>query len=117
MMCVCKRSMRGPLRIELSITPTAVRLMEALSIDMVTLDKTKFLTIIDTFSRYVQMYRIFSQQATEVCDKLINYYASYGFPETITSDNSTEFNNHLVKELLDLLKIKIHISAQYPQSK
>lgn len=81
--------------------------MEASSIDTVTLDKTKFLTVIDTFMRYDQMYRIITQQAKEICDRLIDHFTTYGIPESITSDNGKEFNNHLVRELLDLHRIKI----------
>lgn len=115
--CLQTKYERNPLRTELSLTPTASKPLEIVSIDTVTFDKTKFLTVIDSFSKHVQLYEISSSQATEICDKLLNHFATYKIPSVIISDNGTEFNNKVIKELMDLHKIKIHyVSTQHPQS-
>lgn len=66
------------LKTELTLMPTASRPMEMLSINTVSFNKTKFLTVIDMFSRHLQLYKITSRQATKISDKLINHFNSYG---------------------------------------
>lgn len=115
--CLKTKYERTPLRLEMNLTPTASRPLQTIHVDSLSLDKQKFLSIVDSFSRYAQVYRIAGAQAAEIVDKLLNYFAHHGIPEVIISDNGTEFNNKLVKELMDLHKIKIHfISTQHPAS-
>lgn len=115
--CLKTKYDRIPLKLEMNLTPTPIKPLQIIHIDSITLEKNRFLSIIDSFSRYGQMYRVGGAQATEVADKLLDYFGHYGVPETIVSDNGTEFNNKIVKEILGLHKIKIHfISTQNPQS-
>lgn len=115
--CLKVKYDRVPLKLEINLTPTANRPLQIIHIDSITLDKTKFLTIIDTFSRYVQIYKIVGAQGVEIANKLLNYFSQFGVPEIIVSDNGGEFNNYLIKELMDVHKIKIHFtSTQNPSS-
>lgn len=115
--CLKTKYERTPLNLELNLTPTATRPLQTIHIDSFTLEKQKFLTIIDTFSRYAQAYKIAGAQAIEIVNKLLIYFSHHGIPEVIVSDNGTEFNNSLVKDLMKIHKIKIRfISTQHPQS-
>lgn len=116
---ICQKSKyeRHPVKIEMNITPTATRPFDIVHIDTFTLDKMKFLTIIDSFSKYAQAYSLNSINATEIADNLITYFSHHGIPTKIIVDNGTEFKNTVVTELLQLHKIKIHFcSPNHPQS-
>nr|CAH7755026.1 unnamed protein product [Callosobruchus chinensis] len=115
--CQVTKYDRKPLKLELNITPTAVKPFQILYIDSITLENAKFLTIIDQFSKYAQAYKMNSGQGIEVVNNLIKYFTHHCIPDQIISDNGNEFKNSLVQELLEIHKIKIHfICSQHPES-
>lgn len=115
--CLKTKYERNPLNLEMNLTPTATRPLQIIHMDSITFEKKKFLTIIDSFSRYAQCYPITSCNSVEVADKLLSFFSHHGIPQTIVADNGCEFNNGLVKELTELHKIKMHwISTQHPPS-
>lgn len=115
--CLKTKYDRKPVKPPLNITPTPNKPFEIINVDTITLENSKFLTIIDTFSRYAQMYQLNSAQGKEIVDNLLQYFSHHGVPRKIISDNGNEFNNSLVKELLGLHKIEIHFtSSQHPES-
>ena len=108
---------RHPVKMEMNITPTAVKPFEIIHADTFTLEKQKFLTIIDSFSKYAQAYPINSLNSTEIVDKLLIYFSHHDVPENIIIDNGTEFKNSVITQLFDLHKVKTHfISPNHPQS-
>lgn len=116
---VCQKTKydRHPLRLHYNITPTATKPFEIIHIDSVTLENCKFLTIIDSFSKYAQAYKLNSAQGVEVANSLIKYFTHHCVPEQIISDNGLEIKNSVVRELLQVHKIKIHFtSSQHPES-
>lgn len=116
---VCQKSKyeRHPIKMEMNITPTASKPFEIIHLDTYTLDKTKFLTIIDSFSKYAQAYPLHSLAATEIAENLITFFSHHGIPSKVIVDNGTEFKNITVTELLQLHKIQIHFcSPNHPQS-
>lgn len=116
---ICQRSKyeRHPIKMELNVTPTASKPFEIIHMDTYTLEKTKFLTIIDSFSKYAQAYALQSLLATEIVDKLLLFFSHHSVPKQIILDNGTEFKNSVVTELLSLHKIKLHFcSPNHPQS-
>lgn len=115
--CQITKYDRKPLNLKLNITPTAIKPFQILHIDTVSLDKTKFLTIIDSFSKYAQAYKLNSCQAIEIVNNLVKYFTHHCIPKQIISDNGLEFKNSVVTELLNVHKINIHfISSQHPES-
>lgn len=101
----------------MNITPTATKPFDIVQLDTYTLDKVKFLTIIDSFSKYAQAYPLKSLAAPEISDNLVLFFSHHGIPTKIILDNGTEFKNTMVTELLQLHKIKIHFcSPEHPQS-
>lgn len=116
---ICHQSKyeRNPVKTKLNTTPTALRPFEILHLDTFTLENCKFLTIIDSFSKYAQAYKIDSLAATDIVNKLIIYFSHHGIPKQVIVDNGTEFKNSVVNELLKLHKISIHFcSPNHPQS-
>lgn len=115
--CQVTKYDRKPLNPLFNITPTATRPFEIIHIDSISLEKVKFLSIVDSFSKYAQMYKLNSSQGIEIVNNLIKYFTHHNIPNQIVSDNGTEFENSLLKELLQLHKIEIHfISTQHPES-
>jgi deoxyuridine 5'-triphosphate nucleotidohydrolase len=76
------------------------------------------LSIQDGFSRYVQAYPLKSKTATEVAKTLADRYVStFGCPQSIHSDQGTEFCNKVVKDLMRQLGINHELGpVANPQS-
>lgn len=115
--CIRTKYDRHPVNIEMNVTPTATKPFEIVHMDTYTLEQSKFLTILDSFSKYAQAYPLKSLAATEIVDNLLMFFSHHGVPKQIILDNGTEFKNSVVTELLQLHKVKIHfISPHHPQS-
>lgn len=86
-------------------------------IDTIKLERGSFLTIVDSFSKYAQGYKLNSCESMEIANNLIKYFTHHCTPDQIISDNGNEFKNAVIKELLEVHKVKIHfISSQHPES-
>ena len=115
--CLITKYDRVPIKPKLNITPTALKPLETIHIDKLTLDGSKFLTIIDSFSKYAQAYHIASNNSLDVAKNLLTFFTHHGVPKKIISDNGAEFNSSLVKEFLSSHYIDIHfICSQNPNS-
>ena len=108
--CLSNKYERQPIKISDNLTVTPNRPFEKINIDTLTLEKRKYLTIIDQFSKHAVVYHLKNLNATTIVDALIEYFNNYNVPDEITHDVGTEFNNKLVMELLKLYKIKPHIT-------
>jgi len=89
-----------------NLTETPKKSFEKMNVDTLTLQKRKYLMVIYQFSKHAQIYRLKNLNATTVANALIN---NYKIPDEIKHDAPTEFNNNLVKGLLNSYKIKIHM--------
>ena len=115
--CRLAKYERHPLKLKFNITPTGSRPFEIIHIDSLSLDKQKFLTIVDSFSKYAQTYPLASMQRTEIVSKLLIFFSHHGIPKLIVADNGGEFKNDLLREFLQIHKINVHfISSQHPES-
>jgi transposase InsO family protein len=108
---------RKPIKPKFNITPTPTKPFEILHMDTFQAENRKFLTIIDTFSKYAQAYALNSLNSLEIVNSLLIFFAHHGIPKSITTDNGSEFKNVLLQELLSLHKINIHfITPHHPES-
>lgn len=116
-LCVKTKYDRNPIKVQYNVTPTPSRPLETLHADTVTLEKSKFLTIIDPFSKFAQAYPLKSSNSISVVDALLKHFSHYGVPNKLIMDNGPEFQNALVREFLLLHKICAHFtSSQHPES-
>lgn len=116
---ICQQSKyeRNPVRIKMNVTPTATKPFEIIHLDTFTFEQSKFLTIVDSFSKYAQAYFITSLTGTEIANNLLQFFSHHGIPKQIIVDNGTEFKNSLISELLGLHKVKVHFcTPNHPQS-
>lgn len=102
---------RKPFKPMLQLTQTQNKPFEELFIDLFQIEGKSFLTIIDAFSKLGQALEIPNKSAPEVVRALIKYFSFYGTPKRISSDSGTEFNNALIKDLLDFYKIELHLGT------
>lgn len=115
--CLTTKYERNPIQIPNIQTPTADKPFEKLHIDLLSLEQTKILTIIDSFSKFAVAYVIKDKNAITVLNKLIKYFTHFTTPKEITSDNGLEFNNKTIQNYLALRHIDIHyISIDNPKS-
>ena len=71
--------------------------------DSITLENCKFLPIIDSFSKYAQVYKLYSAQGIEVTNHLIKYFTHHCIPKQIISDNGTVLNSY-IRKLMKIYK-------------
>ena len=109
--CLNNKYEREPIQIDDNLTVTPSKSFQKINVDTLTLERKNYLTIIDAFSKYAQVYYLKNLNATTIADALIKFFTNYKVPKEITHDAGTEFNNNLVKELLNLYKIKIHMTC------
>lgn len=112
---VCQKSKyeRHPYSLVLKPTPIGQSPLEHLYIDTFIYTHQKFLTIIDSFSKFGQAYPINSSSAIEIANKLIHFISHYGIPNKITCDGGTEFKNHVIQDFCLLHQIDIHYTTAY----
>nr|CAH7733080.1 unnamed protein product [Callosobruchus chinensis] len=115
--CLISKYDRNPLKPQFNITPTATKPFQILYIDSISLEGSKILTIVDSFSKYAQAYKLNSAQAIEVVNSFVKFFTHHCIPEQVYFDNGTEFKNSMIQELLQVHKINIHFTcSQHPNS-
>lgn len=101
--CLFNKYERNPFQLNDNLTKTAKFPFDIVHIDTITLENEKYLTLIDSFSKFAQIYKIKTFHAIiDIIDKLLQYFSQYQIPKEIIHDSGTEFNNTLIKELLKI---------------
>lgn len=95
----------------LMLTNTPSKPFQIIHMDVFQYENKKYLTLVDAFSKFGQAIYITSKDAISISNALIKYFTFCGIPENLIIDNGSEFNNTTVKEILNLHKIKIHITT------
>lgn len=115
--CQTNKYERHPNKQELQLTPVPTKPFETIHMDTFQIKGQKFLTIIDTFSKYAQAYPLESMTGVSVINSLTIWMTHHGLPLNITADQGTEFKNLPLKESAALHKICLHFtSVNNPQS-
>lgn len=84
---------------------------ENVNIDVFVKETEKFLTLVDAFSKFAQIYKIANETTEEITETLIEYFKTFGLPKMITCDQSTSFRNAKFKEFLETHGIKLHFAS------
>lgn len=111
--CQTQKYERQPTKLVFKSNPIGEKPFSHLYIDTIVMNRTPCLTLIDSFSRHGQCYILNSKTATEIANKLINYFSNHGIPDKITFDNGTEFKNQIIQDLCETHKITVHYITNY----
>ena len=99
---------RNPIKQKFNIVPPATKPFEIVHIDLFTVQKEKYITFIDSFSKYGQAYHLRDGTALSIVQALLTFCTHHGLPYTIISDNGTEFDNQIFTEFTKMHKINHH---------
>jgi hypothetical protein len=115
--CPCCQKMsqiKTPINV-LKFTTSTYRPMEALNIDFIGPfpDKGYVLVIIDTFSRWVELFATKDATAKAACSSLVEHFGRFGSPTFIRSDNGPHFVNDLIKLFLEATGIAHNCTLAY----
>lgn len=115
--CQINKYERHPNKQSLQFVPVPTKPFETIHVDTFQVKGQKFLTIIDTFSKYAQAYPLESMSGVCVLNSLVIWMTHHGLPLSVTADQGTEFKNLPLKEFAALHKINLHYtSVNNPQS-
>lgn len=90
---------------------------ESISVDLFFFDNEIFLTIIDNLTKFAQVYIISNKKPQNIKNSLRLYFLTFGIPQVVISDQGGEFNNKLIKEFSESIKISWHYtSSEYHSS-
>ena len=73
-------------------------------------DNIYIITIIDTFTRWVELYPAKSTDAITAAKILVQHIGRYGAPNQLLSDNGSQFVNHIIAEITKLVNTE-HIKT------
>jgi transposase InsO family protein len=76
-------------------------------------DNQHILVIIDTFTRWVELYPIKTTGAVDAAKALLQHLGRFGIPSTLRSDRGTQFVNEIVESLLQILHIDQQLTIPY----
>ena len=88
----------------------------ALDLKFISINNTKYtiLHMIDVFSRFSQSCIVPSKHKDVIVDRILKHWvAIFGAPLTLFSDNGGEFNNHLMRDVAELLGTKVLTTPAY----
>lgn len=104
--CSSAKYDRNPPRPEFHVVPPPCRPFEIAHADVLTIEHEKYLTIVDSFSKYAQAYHISDCTGPTIAKSLFKFATHHGFPLTLVTDQGTEFVNQVIGEFLRLHNVK-----------
>lgn len=109
---ICQKTKyeRQPHKIIFKNTPIGDKPFDHVYVDTFQIEKVKFFTIIDSFSKFAQAYPT-TTNAIDVVDNLLIFISHYGIPTKITCDLGTEFKNRHFENFCALHKINLHYTT------
>lgn len=84
---------RKPYNIKISPRPITEKPMERVHMDIFIMDSCNFLSLIDSFTKHLQLYNMKTKNLTDVQKALTKYFVSFGIPKLIVTDHETTFQS------------------------
>lgn len=109
--CQTHKYDRKPYNIKISPRPITHKPLERLHIDIFSINKSSFLSIIDAFSKHLQMIPIKTKNLLDTTSALTRYFTQFGIPHTIVSDHETTFHSIQFKEYLNKLNVQLEYAS------
>jgi len=109
--CLRSKYERHPYDVRFQGPLLAKRPFDVIHIDTFSFQGSKFLTIIDLFSRYAQAYKIKDGTGLTVLNKLRHFFGHHNYPRKLVCDEGREFKNRTFEEFCKLHKIELHFTT------
>lgn len=95
-----------------SVTP-----FERIHLDFFHLFGTNFLILVDSFTKFIQVWAMKDMTCSEVSSKLRTFFSTFGIPEELVTDGGPPFQSSMFAEFCNLNGIRMLKSPPYhPQS-
>lgn len=102
---------------ELSEWPKTSFPFERVHIDFFSLEKSTFLIMADSFSKWLEVFQMGKTGAIETIDKMMSVVDTFGYPVEIVSDNGPPFSSREFHNFWESRNVKItHSPPFHPQS-
>ena len=114
----CVSSQRMPPKLEPQSWPKPEGPWQRVHIDFAgPINGQSFLLVVDAFSKWPEVFPMQSTDTSSTINKLRHLFATFGVPETIISDNGTQFTSQLFREFTKRFGIS-HVNSPpfHPQS-
>ncbi|KAL1130734.1 hypothetical protein AAG570_011975 [Ranatra chinensis] len=106
-MCARAKFVRTPQETPQMVTPTPEKPLEVVEADLF-LDRAIRLTVIDRLTRFAYNYPLQAKTGKRVREGLLLFLATVGTPKNLVLDGGREFDNFLVRSLLEEFRVRIH---------
>lgn len=108
--CKFSKYERKPFKIEIS-RRMYEKPLENIFIDVYVKEGEKFLTLVDSFSKFAQIYKISNETSEELTETLTEYFKTFGIPKLITCDQATSFRSQDFRTFLETHGVAIHYAS------
>ena len=96
-----------------TITPSDMT-FHRLHIDYPQKRNSNFLVIIDSYSKWLEMFETRNASLECTCDNLRTLFTSFGLPEEVVSDNGLQFTSSVFKLFLTNNGVKLNTNSSVP---
>ena len=86
------------IREPLEIIPTPKHVWEIVGTDLYTYERRKYIIVVDYYSRYFETMLLRSEKSIVAINALKSIFARHGIPETVLSDNGSQYISQEFKE-------------------
>lgn len=105
--CNTHKYERKPYNIKLSPRPSTNKPLERVHMDIFQIDRCNFLSLVDSFSKHLQLIPIATKNITDVQSALTQYFTSLDIPAQIITDHETTFRSLQLKNYLNNLNVEL----------
>ena len=90
---------------------------EKVASDLFEHNKHSYLLVVDYYSRYIEIARLYSTSSNAVINHLKSIFARHGIPQSLISDNGPQYSGNAFREFAKSYEFEhITSSPRYPQS-
>lgn len=109
--CSCHKYDRKPYNIKISPRPITEKPLDRIHMDIYIINKCSFLSIIDSFTKHLQMLNLKNKNVVQVQRKITKYFSSFGLPKEIITDHETTFMSIQLKNYLSSLGVSLKYAS------
>ena len=110
--CNTHKYERKPYNIKISpIRPITEKPLDRVHIDIFIINHESFLSVIDAFSKHLQMYSLKHKNLIDVQKAMTKYFSTFGSPRQIITDHETTFRSLQFKNFLTQLGTSLEYAS------